>query len=130
MGLRSLRTIPVVMVAVLLVSTAAVPLVAVAQEQDVRRLDVARDILVSKVGTSLGPPGGEVRSLVMAHGDTDRLYLGTVDGHLYYSNDGGESWALSYAGLPNDATVDNLAVHPHDDDVVFAAYYRGAGTGA
>ncbi len=129
MGLRSLRTIPVVMVAVLLVSTAAVPLVAVAQEQDVRRLDVARDILVSKVGTSLGPPGGEVRSLVMAHGDTDRLYLGTVDGHLYYSNDGGESWALSYAGLPNDATVDNLAVHPHDDDVVFAAYYRGAGTG-
>ncbi len=129
MGLRLLRKIPVVTAAVLLASTAAVSPIASAQQQDIGLLDVARDMLASKVGTSLGPPGGEVRSLVMAPGDTDRLYLGTVDGHLYYSTDGGDSWTPSSADLPNDAAIDNLAVHPHDDDVVFAAYYRGAGTG-
>ena len=130
MTLRSLRKLPVVAAAALLISAAAAPLWAGGQQSaNLRDLDVARDVLASKVGTSLGPPGGEVRSLVLAPGDESRLYLGTVDGHLYYSRDSAATWTLSYAGLPPNAVIDNLAVHPHDDDTVYAAYYSGNGSG-
>ncbi len=130
MGVRSLRKLPVVAAAALLVGAAAVPRPASSQQSpNLRDLEVAREILASRVGTSLGPPGGEVRSLVLAPQDASRLYLGTVDGNLYYSSDGAASWDLSYAGLPSDAVIDNLIVHPHDDDTVFAAYYRGNGRG-
>jgi photosystem II stability/assembly factor-like uncharacterized protein len=116
--------------AALLVSVAATPPPVDAQQSaDLHDLKVAREVLASKVGTSLGPPGGEVRSLALAHGDPARLYLGTVDGHLYYSRDGAASWQLSFADLPEDAVVDNLLVHPTDDDTVYAAYYRGNGSG-
>lgn len=99
------------------------------QSADLSVLDVARDVLASKVGTSLGPPGGEVRSLALAPGDDQRLYLGTVDGHLYHSDDGAVTWRLAQAELPDDAVVDNLLVHPTDNDTAFAAYYRGNGSG-
>jgi len=122
----------VVTAAVLILGAAAIPPPAGGQQSDqrnLRNLDIARDILASKVGTSLGPPGGEVRSLVLAPGNDTRLYLGTVDGHLYYSTDGATSWNLSHANLPHDAVVDNLVVHPQNDDIVFAAYYSGTGSG-
>jgi len=122
--------LPAVTAAVLVCSTAAAPWPATGQQNgDLRDLQVARDTLASKVGTSLGPPGGEVRSLALSPGDVTRLYLGTVDGHLYYSTDGAESWQLSYTDLPPDAVIDNLLVHPEDDDTVFAAYYSGDGSG-
>lgn len=130
MGLRSLRKLPVVAAAALIAGAAASPRPAVSQQSpNLRDLEVAREILASRVGTSLGPPGGEVRSLVLAPEDTSRLYLGTVDGNLYHSEDGAASWSLSYANLPADAVIDNLVVHPNDDDTVFAAYYRGDGSG-
>ncbi len=129
-GCRSLRKLPVVAAAGLLIGAAAAPLWAGGgQSANLRYLDVARDVLASKVGTSLGPPGGEVRSLVLAPGDESRLYLGTVDGALYYSVDGAKTWTLSLADLPPGAVVDNLVVHPHDNDTVYAAYYRGNGSG-
>jgi len=129
-SLRSLRKIPVVAVLTLVLCVAAAtPPVGGQQSADLRNLDFAREVLASKVGQSLGPPGGEVRSLVMAPGDESRLYLGTLDGHVYYSVDGAVSWTLSYPDLPPDAVVDNLAVHPDNDDTVFAAYYQGNGSG-
>ena len=114
----------------LVAGAAAVPLMAGAhQSGDISKLDVARDLLASRVGTSLGPPGGEVRSLMLAPHDSSRLYLGTVDGHLYTSRDHAATWQLLYSGLPYDAVIDNLAVHPDDDEVVYAAFYRGNNTG-
>jgi photosystem II stability/assembly factor-like uncharacterized protein len=130
MSLRSLRSIPVVTAAALMLGAAAVPRPAGGRQAvDLGNLEVARAWLAAKVGTSLGPPGGEVRSLVLASGNAERLYLGTLDGHLYHSKDAARSWTLSYADLPADAVIDNLAVHPANDDMVFAAYYRGDGSG-
>ena len=109
---------------------AAAPLLAGAQQSgELTNLDVARDVLASRVGSSLGPPGGEIRSLMLAPDDDSRLYLGTVDGHLYTSDDAAQSWELSHADLPHDAVVDNLAVHPDDGNIVYAAYYQGSGSG-
>ena len=38
-----------------------------------------------------GPPGGDVRSLVVDPSNPDRFYLGTLDAQLYTSADGGKT---------------------------------------
>ena len=43
-----------------------------------------------------GPPGGDVRSLVVDPNNADRFYLGTLDGQLYTSADAARSWELLY----------------------------------
>src|SRR5919205_338378 len=40
-----------------------------------------------------GPFGGDVRSLVIDPQDARRIYFGTIDGQIYTSTDGGESWS-------------------------------------
>src|SRR3712207_1531528 len=40
-----------------------------------------------------GPMGGDVRSLVVDPQDPQRLYFGTIDGQVYTSTDGGQTWA-------------------------------------
>src|ERR1700730_71107 len=43
---------------------------------------------------STGPPGGDVRALVVDPNDADRFYFGTLDGQIYASTDGARSWRL------------------------------------
>ncbi len=85
--------------------------------------------LAGKVGQSLGPPGGEVRSLVLAPTDPNRLYAGTATGHVYASNDAAQSWRMLGLELPHEAVVDNLLVHPGNADIVYAAYWSPTGAG-
>ncbi len=85
--------------------------------------------LATRVGRSLGPPGGEVRSLVLAPSDPTRLYLGTATGHVYASRDAAANWEQLSVAVGHDAVVDNLLVHPGDADVVFAAYWTPQGSG-
>lgn len=70
----------------------------------------------------MGPPGGDVISLVSAPSRPSRLYLGTVDGHVFSSTDEGQRWEL--AGRPGnraDLVVQSLAVDPRDERLVYAA---------
>jgi len=54
----------------------------------------------------------------------DLLFLGTEQG-LFISLDGGKQWAQYKGGdLPNVA-VDDLAIHPRDNDLVIATHGRG-----
>ncbi len=76
----------------------------------------------AQVWRPMGPPGGDVISLVQAPSDPARLYLGTVDGHIFSSEDEGHRWVL--AGRPGtraDLVVQSLAVDPRDSRVVYAA---------
>src|SRR2546430_1627409 len=43
-----------------------------------------------------GPPGGDVRSLVVDPSNPDRFYLGTLDAQIYTSADAGKTWELLY----------------------------------
>lgn len=81
------------------------------------------------VGRSLGPPGGEVRSLALAPSEPTRLYLGTATGHLYVSRDGGRGWHVLSIRLGHETVVDNLLVHPGNADIVYAAYWAPGGGG-
>jgi len=70
----------------------------------------------------MGPPGGDVISLVQAPSAPARLYLGTVDGHVFSSADEGRRWELvGRPGTRADFVVQSLAVDPRDPRVVFAA---------
>jgi photosystem II stability/assembly factor-like uncharacterized protein len=70
----------------------------------------------------MGPPGGDVISLVAAPSRSSRLYLGTVDGHIFTSIDEGQHWLLvGRPGKRADLVVQSLAVDPRDEQLVYAA---------
>ncbi len=70
----------------------------------------------------MGPAGGDVRSMAADPRDPDSLYLGTVDGHIFASKDGGAHWRLiGRAGDRADTVVMALMVDRRDSRRVYAA---------
>lgn len=78
--------------------------------------------------TPIGPPGGDVRSLTIDRNDPDVVYLGTIDGAIYRSKNGGRSWRRLDPGFP-------LRAHSLDDIIVtvrgeiFIGYWQVDGGG-
>src|SRR5581483_10788064 len=71
---------------------------------------------------SLGPDGGDVRSLAYDPRNPDRIFLGTSAGQLYLSKDGGSSWSrLAQLGDDDDYVLDNIAVDPQAPNTIYVA---------
>ena len=80
--------------------------------------------LYSNDWRTTGPPGGDVRALVVDPSNPDRFYFGTLDGQIYTSSDGGKQWRLLYnLGKPR-LFVDNIIVDPRDSKVLYVAAHR------
>jgi photosystem II stability/assembly factor-like uncharacterized protein len=77
----------------------------------------------------LGPEGGMVVSL--GAGTKGELYLGTADGHVFFSKDAAQSWELrGRVGSRLDAVVTRLVADPHVEKRLFASvWYQAAGAG-
>jgi photosystem II stability/assembly factor-like uncharacterized protein len=73
---------------------------------------------------SNGPPGGDVRSLVVDPSNPDRFYLGTLDAQLYTSADAGKSWELLYNFNKPKLFVDHIIVDPRDSKTLYVAAHR------
>ena len=71
-----------------------------------------------------GPPGGDVRSLVVDPSNPDRFYLGTLDGQIYTSADGGKTWQLLYNFNKPKLFVDHIIVDPRDSKMLYVAAHR------
>ena len=71
-----------------------------------------------------GPPGGDVRSLVVDPANPDRFYLGTLDGQIYSSSDGGKTWELLYNFNKPKLFVDSIIVDPRDSRTMYVAAHR------
>jgi photosystem II stability/assembly factor-like uncharacterized protein len=57
----------------------------------------------------LGPYGGDARSFAVDPHDSKHLYLGTANGWIYDSHDGGENWVrLSQIDKRNDLILDHI----------------------
>lgn len=70
----------------------------------------------------VGPPGGNVRSLATDPRDAQRVFLGTADGILYRSDDGGVRWRRLRPGFPlRRCSLDRIVVDPRG--VVFVGYW-------
>src|SRR6185295_6525805 len=78
--------------------------------------------------TPVGPPGGDVRSLAADPRDPRRIYLGTAEGVLYRSDDGGLSWRRPSPGFPlRGQSLDVIVVDPRGGLLV--GYWQVAGEG-
>jgi photosystem II stability/assembly factor-like uncharacterized protein len=76
----------------------------------------------------VGPPGGSVRALASDPLDPQRIYLGTADGILYRSDDGGLGWRRLAPGFPlRGCSLDEIAVGGRG--VVFVGYREVQGRG-
>lgn len=71
-----------------------------------------------------GPPGGDVRGLVVDPNNADRFYFGTLDGQLYTSADGARHWELLYNFNRPKLFVDHIIVDPRDSKVLYVAGHR------
>ena len=60
-----------------------------------------------------GPDGGDARSFASDPSDPSHLYLGTADGWIYESRDGGAAWKrLALIGRRDDLVLDHIVVDP------------------
>ena len=73
--------------------------------------------------TSLGPLGGDVRSLAADPSRPNVLYLGTVDGYIFSSQDAGEHWqSLGLIG-PANGVITAIIVDPVNSRTLFASLW-------
>lgn len=63
----------------------------------------------------MGPYGGDARSIAQDPGDSRHLFLGTANGWVYESHDGGHDWArLAQIAKRDDLVIDHILIDPHD----------------
>ncbi len=79
----------------------------------------------------VGPPGGTVISLEADSHNIKKIYLGTSDGHVFFSNDEGAHWQLiSRIGTGQDDVITHILVDPRDANRLYAStwtLYSGGG---
>jgi photosystem II stability/assembly factor-like uncharacterized protein len=71
-----------------------------------------------------GPPGGDVRGLVVDPNNPDRFYFGTLDGQIYTSTDAGHQWQLLYNFGKPRVFIDNIIVDPRNSKVIYVGAHR------
>src|SRR5579875_1056233 len=63
----------------------------------------------------LGPYGGDARSITADPANSYHLYLGTANGWVYDSNDGGAKWRrLAQIDKRDDLVIDHILVDPQN----------------
>ena len=71
---------------------------------------------------SIGPDGGDARSLAADPRNPDRILLGTSSSQLFVSNDGGHTWSrLARVGDGDHYVVDHIVFDPAQPQTVYAA---------
>jgi photosystem II stability/assembly factor-like uncharacterized protein len=85
--------------------------------------------LPAPVWRPMGPPGGDVFSLASDPSDGKRIYLGTADGHIFGSGDGGNNWSLLGRAGGADGVVMALLVDPREPRRLFAAVWTRNASG-
>ena len=87
--------------------------------------------LSAQVWRQAGPPGGTVISLTADPNNTNKLFLGTSDGHVFTSSDEGGHWQMiSRIGTGQDDIITHIIVDPRDANRLYASswtLYSGGG---
>ena len=86
--------------------------------------DAADPGLYSNDWRTTGPPGGDVRGLVVDPSNADRFYFGTLDGQIYTSADGGKRWQLLHNFGKPRLFVDHIIVDSRNPRVLYVGGHR------
>jgi photosystem II stability/assembly factor-like uncharacterized protein len=65
-----------------------------------------------------------VGSVVIDRGKPLSIYA-SVNGRVYHSTNGGESWTEAGTGLPSEASISQLALNPMNSSILYAAGTKG-----
>ena len=77
------------------------------------------------VWRTVGPDGGDARSLVSVPGHPEHLYLGTALSTIYESGNGGESWKrLSRLDPADDLVIAHIVIDRADASRILVAAWR------
>lgn len=77
---------------------------------------------VAQPWTTVGPDGGDVRSLAFDPHNPERVFLGTSAGRLYLSVDSGAHWSrLSRPGAAATLALDHIVIDPRNSNTIYVA---------
>ena len=80
--------------------------------------------------STVGPDGGDARSLGAVEGEPSHLYLGTTNSWIYESEDGGASWhRLAKLGDDGDLVIDHIVVDAKNPASIYASAWALNRTG-
>lgn len=114
---RFARLLPLVIALFALVTSGFAPRTLAAE-------DAADPSLYSNDWRTTGPPGGDVRGLVVDPSSPDRFYFGTLDGQVYTSGDGGKQWQLLHNFGKPRMFVDHIIVDSRNPRVLYVGGHR------
>jgi photosystem II stability/assembly factor-like uncharacterized protein len=117
---RIAALLPLLIAVFALVSLALAPHTMVTRAAE----DSTDPALYSNDWRTTGPPGGDVRALVVDPSNPDRFYFGTLDGQIYTSADGGKQWQLLYNFGKPRLFVDQIIVDSRNPRVLYAGGHR------
>ena len=117
---RLVTLLPLLIAVFALVAVALAPNIAVTLADG----DAADPALYSNDWRTTGPPGGDVRGLVVDPANPDRFYFGTLDGQIYTSADAGKQWRLLYNFGKPRLFVDNIIVDSRNPLVLYVGGHR------
>lgn len=73
---------------------------------------------------TMGPSGGDVRSIIIDPNNKDHLYISTLDGQIYTSRDAGNSWELLVNLDRPQLILDQLMIDSRDSNVIYASGHK------
>jgi photosystem II stability/assembly factor-like uncharacterized protein len=71
-----------------------------------------------------GPTGGDVRSMVIDPMDPERLYIGTIDGQIYTTVDGGKNWSYIKSFNQPGLFIDQILIDSRTSSTIYVAAHK------
>ncbi len=113
------------------VETPAVPAppvaaVAVASKQELIIPDamIERDTAKFTSWQSLGPSGGDIRTVAIDLKNKNNIYVSTLDSQVYGSRDGGRNWRLLATFSRPLIILDDIIIDSRDSRVIYVSGHR------
>lgn len=73
---------------------------------------------------TIGPSGGDVRVITIDPKNHDRLFISTLDGQVYKSEDAGTSWELVKNFERPQLILDQLMLDSRDSNIIYTSGHR------
>ena len=73
---------------------------------------------------TIGPSGGDVRVIIIDPKDHTRLFISTLDGQIYKSEDGGENWQLVKNFERPQLILDQLMIDSRDSNIIYTSGHK------